>query len=53
MILLSTEAVSPKSAQSTFRFLGTIHGRKLLMLLDSGSSHFFLNANVVDAIPGV
>jgi hypothetical protein len=53
MILLSTEAMCPKAAQSTFRFLGTIHGGKLLMLLDSRSSHYFLNANVVDAIPGV
>eukprot|EP00267_Zea_mays_P054154 XP_020407373.1 uncharacterized protein LOC103652751 [Zea mays] len=53
MILLSTEAVSSKSSRSTFRLSGSLFGQELLMLLDSGSSHCFLNTSLASSLTGV
>jgi hypothetical protein len=43
MIMLSQEACVPKTASTMFRLIGCIQGISVIMLLDSGSSHYFLN----------
>jgi hypothetical protein len=44
MVLLSQEASAAQCSATTFKLHGTIQGVSLLVLLDSGSSHSFLNA---------
>jgi hypothetical protein len=43
VVLLSQEASATKCSATTFKLHGTIQGVSLLVLLDSGSSHSFLN----------
>jgi hypothetical protein len=52
-MLLSKAAVQDDSASRTMKFMGTIQGMELLILLDSGSSHSFLSAQVAQHIQGV
>jgi hypothetical protein len=44
MILLSHEVVSAKVVFKTFRLIEYLQGVELLMLVDSGNSHCFLNS---------
>lgn len=53
MILLSSEAVSANIPSKTFRIRGLIQGMDMLMLLDSGSTHSFLNAVHVPKLFGL
>jgi hypothetical protein len=53
MMLLSQEASSPKTACSTFKLQGYIQGIPLLIMLDSGSSHSFLNVVHSSSLQGV
>jgi hypothetical protein len=52
-MLLSKAAVQDDSVSRTMKFMGTIQGMELLILLDSGSSHSFLSAQVAQHIQGV
>lgn len=53
MMLLSQEAFSEKAATATLRLQGCIQGLPLLILLDSRSSHSFLNAALSSSLHGV
>lgn len=44
MLLLSTEVASANTPSKAFRIRGQLQGMDMLMLLDSGSSHSFLNS---------
>ena len=52
-MLLSKAVVQDDSTSRTMKFMGTIQGMELLILLDSGSSHSFLSAHVAQHIQGV
>eukprot|EP00267_Zea_mays_P041848 XP_020393779.1 uncharacterized protein LOC103628713 [Zea mays] len=53
MVLLSTEAISPKKAPSrSFRLQGQLQDENMLILLDSGSSHCFLNTSRTSSLSG-
>jgi hypothetical protein len=53
-MLLSKEAISVKSSTSTMKFFfgGGIQGHSVLILVDSGSSHSFVNAKLADVLQG-
>jgi hypothetical protein len=52
-MLLSKEAISVKSSTSTMKFFGgDIQGHSVLILVDSGSSHSFVNAKLADVLQG-
>jgi hypothetical protein len=44
MLLLSKESMSANTLSKAFRICGQLQGMEMLMLLDSGSSHSFLNS---------
>jgi hypothetical protein len=52
-MLLSKAAIQGDAAPRTMKFMGTIQGIELLILLDSGSSHSFLSAQVAQHLQGV
>jgi hypothetical protein len=52
-VMLSQAAISTPAKAQAFRLQGCLQGVELLMLLDSGSSHCFLNTNSVAAITGL
>jgi hypothetical protein len=53
MMLLSQEAIAPSVNAASFRFRGTIQGSEFLILLDSGSSHCFLDSTLGATLPGI
>ncbi|CAD6334022.1 unnamed protein product [Miscanthus lutarioriparius] len=52
-LMLSSAAVSGQSAPRTMQFQGSIYGQTVLILIDSGSSHSFLNAALTPHMPGI
>jgi hypothetical protein len=52
-LLLSTAATSGKSAARTMQFTGSIEGHDVLILVDSGSSHSYINSSVATKLSGV
>jgi hypothetical protein len=53
MVLLSQEACSAKPASHIFRLHGTLQRLELLILLDSGSSHCFINSVHCTSLSGI
>uniref|UniRef100_A0A453QMI9 Retrotransposon gag domain-containing protein n=1 Tax=Aegilops tauschii subsp. strangulata TaxID=200361 RepID=A0A453QMI9_AEGTS len=53
LCLLSTAATSGTESPRAFRMLGTLQGKSLLMLVDSGSSHSFINSEIAKDWPEV
>jgi hypothetical protein len=53
LIPLSQETISPKSPSKGFRLRGTVQGLDLFVLLDSRSSHCFINSNHVISLSGL
>lgn len=53
MVLLSQEACSAKPACHIFRLCGTLQGLELLILLDSSSSHYFINSIHCTSLSGL
>lgn len=45
-LLLSAAATSGKSMARTMQFTGSIEGHDILILVDSGSSHLFINSSI-------
>jgi hypothetical protein len=52
-LLLSAAASCSKSSARTMQFTGSIEGHDILMLVDSGSSHSFINSSVATRLSGV
>lgn len=52
-MLLSSASLSGQSAPRTMQFHGSICGQTVLVLVDSGSSHSFLNSALASHISGV
>jgi hypothetical protein len=52
-MLLSQEAVSLGGKSTPLKFLGTIQGHEVIILVDSGSSNSFLNAGLASALLGI
>lgn len=52
-LLLSAAASSSKSLARTMQFTGSIEGHDILILVDSGSSHSFINSSVASRLSGV
>ena len=52
-LLLSAAAVSSHPAPRTIQLLGVIGDHEVLILVDSGSSHSFINSSVAAHLPGV
>jgi hypothetical protein len=52
-LLLSQEAMSVGESSKTFKFLGSIQGHEVLILVDSGSSHSFLNVKWASSVSGL
>lgn len=50
MILLSQEVISATTSSTSFRFQGCIQGVQLVILLDSGSTHSFLDSTKAAAM---
>jgi hypothetical protein len=53
LIPLSQETISPKSPSKGFGLRGTVQGLDLFVLLDSRSSHYFINSNHVISLSGL
>ena len=53
MILLSQEAIFATTSSTSFRFQSCIQGVQLVILLDSGSTHSFLDSTKAAAMVGV
>jgi hypothetical protein len=43
-MILSQEAVSTATSSKTLMFQGSLQGHSVVVLIDSGSSHTFVNA---------
>jgi hypothetical protein len=52
-LLLSAAAVSFQPAPRTIQLKGLIGGEDVVILVDSGSSHSFLNTSVAAKLPGI
>jgi hypothetical protein len=52
-ILLSNEAVSSDCASNTLKFMGQIQGHTVVLLVDYGSSHSFINSCMSGVLAGV
>lgn len=52
-LLLSAAAASGRPAARTMQFKGSIEGQDILILVDSGSSHSFINRSVASRCSGV
>jgi hypothetical protein len=50
--LLSSAAVSGSFSLRTMQLLGSIAGRDIYVLVDSGSSHSFLSSSIADTLSG-
>jgi hypothetical protein len=53
LILLSTEAASVNRQSKSFRLPGVMQGVDMLMLIDSGSTHSFLNSAHTNKLSGI
>lgn len=53
LMALLASACNGTDSTHSFRVKGLIQGTKLLMLIDSGSSHSFLDENIVQTMQGV
>ena len=53
LCLLSAAAIAGTEAPKAFRILGKMNGKTLLMLVDSGSSHSFINSEISNNWLGV
>lgn len=53
LCLLSAAATTGTEASKAFRMLGKANGKALLMLVDSGSSHSFINSEIAKEWPSV
>jgi hypothetical protein len=52
-MLLSQEVVSSDCAANTLKFIGSIQGNAVVILIDSGSSHSFINNYLSEVLFGV
>jgi hypothetical protein len=52
-MVLSVAALSGSAAPRTLKIRGVIQGLVMLILIDSGSSHFFISENVAVLLQGV
>jgi hypothetical protein len=52
-MLLSMEAVSASHSSRTLKFQGEIQGHSVVILVDSGSSHSFVNQSLASSLTGV
>lgn len=52
-VVLSQEAVSGSEGPQTMKFVGSIQGHQLQILVDSGSTHTFLSRVIADHLVGV
>jgi hypothetical protein len=52
-VWLSEEAVSSLESSRSMRLMGTIEGYDMMILLDSGSSHSFISAELADGLCGI
>jgi hypothetical protein len=52
-MLLSQEAIAPTCPPKTLRFMGQIQGVSVVILVDSGSSHSFLNIGIAPLLKNV
>jgi hypothetical protein len=53
LLLSAAAATSGKSVVRTMQFTGCIEGHDILILVDSGSSHSFINSSVASQLSGV
>lgn len=53
LLTISSEALTCKVTQRTVRLQGVISNCQVSMLIDSGSSHSFINDHIAEHIPGV
>jgi hypothetical protein len=53
LLLSAAAATSGKSVVRTMQFTGCIEGHDILILVDSGSSHSFINSSVASQLFGV
>ena len=53
MVLLSQEAMSDTTVPQTFKLQDSLQGIELMVLLDSGSSHMFLNSAHISSLTGI
>jgi hypothetical protein len=51
-VLLSKEALSSGSNSKSFKFLGSIQGCEVMILVDFGSSHSFVNLKLLPCLQG-
>lgn len=50
---LSVSSTTPAHRPHTIQFSGLIAGRPVLILVDSGSSHSFINSDIAASLPGI
>ena len=50
---LSLDALAGSDGPKTMRFMGSLQGQEILILVDSGSTHSFLSVSVADRLQGV
>uniref|UniRef100_A0ACD5VEF7 Uncharacterized protein n=1 Tax=Avena sativa TaxID=4498 RepID=A0ACD5VEF7_AVESA len=53
LLVISQAVVAGTDAPNTFRLLGQIQKQQVLMLIDSGSSHCFMNETIATQLKGV
>lgn len=53
MMVISEEAVNRLEGPRTMRFLGSIWGHEMVILVDSGSSHTFISEQLASKLQGV
>ena len=52
-MMLSSAAVSGSAAPRTMQFKGSLLGREIIILVDSGSSHSFLSFRLATGLPNL
>jgi hypothetical protein len=52
-LILSKEAISPGGASRTLKFLGDLQGTPIIILIDSGCSHSFVNDKMTPILSGL
>jgi len=52
-VAMSKDALADSDGPKMMRFMGSILGHQLLILVDSGSSHSFLSSQIANQLLGV
>jgi hypothetical protein len=52
-MILSKEALLDGNSSRSLKFLGDIQDQAVMILVDSGSSHSFINEKIAQSLPGV